>query len=156
VNAAPILSKEDLMLDGLIGTHHSFAALVLRLIVGYIFVSHGHQKLFKKDFGPKGFAGFLKNLNIPFPLFFSYVTGTVEFFGGVLLILGLLTRLDALLIAIVLIVAMWKVKFKTGLLTKVMEGGWAGGYELDLALFAVAIVLLISGGGTFSLDYLLQ
>jgi putative oxidoreductase len=144
------------MLDGLIGTHHSFAALVLRAIVGCIFVNHGYPKLFKRDFGPKGFAGVLKNLNIPFPLFFSYVAGIAEFFGGVLIIFGFLTRVDALLIAIVMAVAIWKVKFKTGLLTKVMEGGWTGGYELDLALFAIAFALLISGGGTFSLDYLLQ
>jgi putative oxidoreductase len=144
------------MFDVIIGTHHSFAALVLRVIVGYIFIHHGYPKLFKKDFGPKGFAGVLKNLNIPLSLFFSYAAGITEFFGGVLLILGILTRLDALLIAIVMVVAMWKVKFKTGLLTKVMESGRAGGYELDLALFASAVALFVSGGGTFSIDYLLR
>ncbi|MGA9364762.1 MAG: DoxX family protein [Bacteroidota bacterium] len=144
------------MLDAIIGTHHSFAALVLRLVLGYIFINHGWPKLFKKEFGPKGLAGFLKTLNIPFPLLFAYAAGIAEFFGGVLLILGLLTRVDALLIAIVMIVAMWKVKFKTGLMTRVMEGNRVGGYELDLALFAIAVALIVSGGGTFSLDCFLR
>jgi len=144
------------MLDAIIGTHHSFAVLVLRVTVGYIFMHHGYPKLFQKAFGPKGFAGALKTLNVPLPLFFSYAAGIAEFFGGALLILGLLTRLDALLIAIVMVVAMWKVKFKTGLLTRVMETGRAGGYELDLALFASAVALFVSGGGTFSIDYLLR
>jgi putative oxidoreductase len=144
------------MLDTLVGTHHSFAALVLRVVVGYIFMHHGYPKLFKIDFGPRGFAGVLKTLNIPFPLFFSYLAGMAEFFGGALLILGLLTRLGALLIAIVMVVAMWKVKFRTGLLTRVLESGRAGGYELDLALFATAVALFVSGGGSFSIDSLLR
>ena len=144
------------MLENLIGTHHSLAALLLRVVLGIVFIAHGHPKLFKKEFGPKGFGGFLKNLKIPFPLFFSYAVGISEFFGGVLLIVGLWTRIPALLIAIIMIVAIWKVKFRTGLLAKAMEGGWVGGYELDLALFAIAVALLVSGGGAFSLDHLLQ
>jgi putative oxidoreductase len=144
------------MLDSLIGTHHSFAAVVLRVVVGYIFMHHGYPKLFKKDFGPKAFSGILKNLNIPFPLMFAYLAGIAEFFGGAFLIVGLFTRLAALLIAIVMIVAMWKVKFKTGLLTNVLEGGRTGGYELDLALFASAVALFVSGGGSFSIDYFLR
>ena len=144
------------MFDTLIGTHHSFAALVLRLVLGIIFVAHGYPKLFKKEFGPKGFSAFLKNIGIPLPIFFAYVVGISEVVGGLLLILGLWTRLGAFLIACIMIVAMWKVKFKTGLFAKTMEGGWVGGYELDLALFAIAIALTVAGGGVFSLDQLLK
>lgn len=144
------------MLDSLIGTHPSFAALVLRVVVGIIFIAHGYPKLFKKEFGPKGFSMFLRNLNIPQPTFFAYVVGISEFFGGILLIAGLLTRLAAFLIMCIMVVAMWKVKFKTGLLAKSMEGGWVGGYELDLALWAIATALVVSGGGVFSLDQLLR
>jgi putative oxidoreductase len=144
------------MLDTLIGTHHSFAALALRVVLGYIFINHGHPKLFKKDFGPRGFSGFLKNLKIPFPLFFSYAVGVSEFFGGLLLVLGLVTRLDAFLIAVIMLIAIWKVKFRTGLTAKVIEGGRVGGYELDLSLLAIAVALLVVGGGTFSLDHLLE
>jgi len=144
------------MLDELIGTHHSFSALVLRLVLGYVFVAHGYPKLFKKEFGPRGFSAFLTNLEIPFPLFFAYVVGISEFFGGLLLILGFLTRLGAFLVACVMIVAMWKVKWKTGLFAKTMEGGWVGGYELDLSLFVIALALMASGAGVFSVDHLLR
>lgn len=141
------------MINHLIGYHPSFSALVLRLVLGMIFIAHGYPKLFKKDFGPQGFSGFLKSVGVPAPLLFAYVVGTVEFFGGILLILGLFTRLSAIVIAINMIVAMWKVKFKTGMISKVMEGGWVGGYELDLALLAMAFVLTILGAGKFSLDF---
>ena len=142
------------MINHLIGFHPSLSALVLRLVLGIIFIAHGYAKLFKKDFGPKGFAGFLRNMGSPAPMFFAYLVGSVEFYGGLLLIAGLFTRLAALAIAINLIVAMWKVKFKTGLIAKVMEGGWVGGYELDLALSAMAFVLTIFGSGKFSIDFI--
>lgn len=142
------------MLDSLIGTHHSFAALLLRIVLGIIFIAHGYPKLFKKELGPKGVSGFFKSLGIPAPLFFAYVVGIVEFFGGLLLVIGLWTRLFGLLIAIDMIVATWKVKFKSGLISKVMEGGWVGGYEFELALFAIAVALAASGAGVFSVDHL--
>ncbi len=144
------------MLDSLIGIHHSFAALVLRIVLGIIFVAHGYPKLYKKDFGPKGFAAFLKNLNVVPPLFWAYAVGITEFFGGLCLILGIWTQLASFLIACIMMAAMWKVKFKTGLFAKTMEGGWVGGYELDLSLGAIAVGLTVSGGGVFSLDHLLR
>ncbi|MBI4548499.1 MAG: DoxX family protein [Ignavibacteriae bacterium] len=88
------------------------------------------------------------------PLFLAYVVGYVEFFGGTLLIHGLFTRLVAIAIAIDMLIAIWKVKFKIGLITKIMEAGWVGGYELDLALFTMAFVLAIFGSGTFSMDFI--
>ena len=142
------------MINHLIGFHPSFSALVLRLVLGIVFIAHGYPKLFKKDFGPKGFSGFLQTIGVPAPLFFAYVVGIVEFFGGLLLIIGLGTRLAALFIAMSLLVAIWKVKFKTGLVSRVMEGGWVGGYELDLALLAMAFVLVILGSGKFSFDFI--
>ena len=143
------------MLSDLFGIHLSFSALLLRIVLGIIFIVHGYPKLFKKDFGPRGFSGFLKNIGVPSPLLFAYVVAIVEFFGGALLIIGLFTRLSAIAIAINMFVAIWKVKGKTGLVTKVMEGGWAGGYELDLALMIMAIVLIIMGAGIFSIDHII-
>ena len=142
------------MLYSLIGWHPSFSALILRLALGAVFIAHGYPKLFKAP-GPKGFAQWLGSLKIPAPLFFAYVVGIAEFFGGILLVLGLCTRLAALLIAVNMIVATWKVKFKTGLVTKVMEGSWAGGFELDMSLFAMAVALAATGAGSFSVDALL-
>ncbi|MBI1805994.1 MAG: DoxX family protein [Ignavibacteria bacterium] len=140
------------MIGQYIGFHPSLSALLLRLALGYIFIPHGYQKLFKEP-GPKGVAGFFKNIGVPAPLFFAYVVGSVEFFGGILLILGLLTRVAALLIVINMFIAIVKVKYKTGLISKVMEGGWVGGYELDLALVTMALVLVVFGSGKFSIDF---
>ena len=142
------------MLDTLIGWHPSFAILALRLFLGSVFMAHGYPKLFK-DPGPKGVSVFLRSLKFPIPLFFAYALGIAEVFGGLLLLAGLFTRLAALVIAVVMLVAMWKVKFRTGLLAKVVEGGRVGGYELDLGYFVIAISLAAIGGGVFSLDRLL-
>ncbi len=139
------------MINSLFGFHPSFTMLVLRIVLGIIFIVHGYPKLFKAP-GPQGLAGYLKSIGIPAALLFAYVVGIVEFFGGVFLVLGLLTRWAAIGIAINMLVAMAKVKFKTGFVTKVMEGGWTGGYELDLSLFAIAVTLIFLGAGKFSLD----
>ena len=141
------------MISALLDMHPSLAELLLRVVLGVVFMSHGYPKLFKAP-GPAGFAAQLKNINVPAPLLFAYVVGSVEFFGGFLVIVGLLTRAASVLIAINMIVAMWKIKFKTGLVTKVMEGGWAGGYELDLALCSIAVSLALTGPGVFSIDHL--
>lgn len=142
------------MIGHYVGFHPSLSALLLRLALGFILVPHGYQKLFK-DPGPKGVAGFFQNLGVPAPLFFAYVVDCVEFFGGIFLILGLQTRIVALLVAVNMIVAIVKVKYKTGLISKVTEGGWVGGYELDLALLTMAAVLIVFGAGKFSVDFIL-
>lgn len=142
------------MLNSIIGFHPSFTALLLRLCLGIIFIVHGYPKLFKEDYGPVGFSNFLKNYGVPSPVFFAYTLGIVEFVGGWLLIVGLMTRLAALLIAIDMAVVLWKVKFKTGLVTRVLDNGRAGGYELELALFVMAFSISIFGAGKFSIDYL--
>lgn len=140
------------MINSLFGFHPSLTLLVLRIIIGIIFIAHGYPKLFKSP-GPQGMAGYLKSLNVPAPILFAYIVGVVEFFGGIALVLGLLTRYAAIFIAINMLGAMTKVKFKTGLVTKVMEGGWAGGFELDLALFGIAFALIFLGAGKFSVDF---
>ncbi len=142
------------MINTFFGFHPSFVMLVLRLVIGIIFIAHGYTKLFKAP-GPQGTAGYLKSLNIPAPLLFAYVVGIVEFFGGIFLVLGLFTRYAGIAIAVNMLVAMSKVKFRTGLVTKVMQGGWAGGFELDLSLFSIALAMIFLGGGKFSVDFTL-
>jgi putative oxidoreductase len=143
------------MLSQLIGNHPSFSVFTLRVVLGVIMIAHGYTKLFKKDYGPMGFSGFLKSLGFPAPLFFTYIVGIVEFFGSLLLIVGFATRYAAVAIAINMLVALIKVKAKTGLVSKVMNGSWVGGYELDLALLAMAFGIAIIGAGKISIDFLL-
>lgn len=123
--------------------------LVLRVIVGFLIAAHGFQKL--TTVGPAGFGRMtLDSLGVPAPVFFGYVVTFAELVGGVLLILGLLTRLAALVLAIDLVVAIILVKLDVGLI-----GDMAAGAELDLAYIAAFVALLLMGPGKASLDRLI-
>lgn len=119
----------------------------LRLAAGIILISHGYPKLFGPKPGPKGFAGYLKTLGFSPPLVWAYVVGISEFGGGVFLILGFLTRLAALVVAIQFLVIILRVKWGKGL--DMGQGGW----EYDMALLAIALSLLVTGPGRVALDH---
>jgi putative oxidoreductase len=127
-----------------------FAPLVVRVIVGVIIAAHGWQKL--TQMGPANFGGqMLSGLGVPLPVFMGYVVTFVELFGGILLILGLLSRLAALLLTIDLVVAILLVKVNVGFLS----GSSGTGAELELALIAGLLVVLLAGPGKLSLDHVL-
>ena len=125
------------------------APLAVRIIVGIIMFAHGLQKL---QGGPANFGGLLSQLGVPAPELMAYVVTFVELVGGALLIVGLLSRLSALLLTIDLVVAILLVKLNVGLIAP--QGSGAGA-ELDLALIAGFLVILLAGPGRFSLDYAL-
>jgi len=89
------------------------APLVVRVIVGVIMAAHGWQKLAG---GPANFGGFLAQLGVPLPTLMAWVLTLVELVGGVLLVVGLLSRLAALLLTIDLVVAILLVKVNVGLI----------------------------------------
>ena len=121
-------------------TLEQLAPFILRLALGVIFIAHGYPKLFTQF---SGTAQFFESVGIKPAKFWVFVVGAVEFFGGILLVAGFLTQPAAFLLAVNMLVAIWKLKFKQGLV---------GGYEFDLALLAVALALLVLGPGAFSLD----
>lgn len=125
------------------------APLAVRIIVGIIMFAHGLQKL---QGGPSGFGQGLAGMDVPAPELMAYVVTFVELVGGALLIVGLLSRLAALLLTIDLVVAILLVKLNVGLIAP--QGSGAGA-ELDLALIAGFLVILLAGPGRFSLDYAL-
>ena len=125
------------------------APLAVRIIVGIIMFAHGLQKL---QVGPSGFGQGLAGMGVPAPELMAYVVTFVELVGGALLIVGLLSRLAALLLTIDLVVAILLVKLNVGLIAP--QGSGAGA-ELDLALIAGFLVILLAGPGRFSLDYAL-
>jgi putative oxidoreductase len=125
------------------------APLVVRLIVGVIMAAHGWQKLVA---GPSGFGQFLDQLGVPLPGLMAWVVTLVELLGGILLILGLLSRLAALLLTIDLVVAILLVKVNVGLIAPPEAGA---GAELDFALIAGFLAILLLGPGRVSLDYVL-
>ena len=127
-----------------------FAPLVVRVIAGVIMATHGWQKL--TLFGPANFGQGLAGMGVPLPVFLGYVVTFVEFIGGILLIVGLLSRLAALLLTIDLVVAILLVKVNVGLIA---PPGSGPGAELDLALIAGFLVILLAGPGKLSLDHAL-
>lgn len=126
--------------------------LVLRLVLGVVMGYHGYQKLVG---GPANFGnGMLGGmLGLPAPVFLGWVVTLVELVGGVMLILGLLTRLVAIADIVLLAVATMGVKTDLGLIAP--GGSMLPGAELDLALIAGFVALLLLGPGRLSADAVL-
>lgn len=134
-----------------------FAALLLRVAVGLIFIPHGYSKVFGKG-GVAAFASDLPSYHIP--TFLGYIAAYAEFFGAILLIAGLLTRVDAFLLACTMAVAVAVVQLPDAM-NDVPPGGnhffvAMKAIEMPLALFAAAGALVLIGGGMFSLDRVLK
>jgi putative oxidoreductase len=123
------------------------APLAVRLIVGIVMAAHGWHKLLG---GPANFGEFLAQLGVPLPGLMAYVVTFVELVGGLLLVVGLLSRLSALLLTATLVVATLLVKVNVGLIVPHDQPGV--GAELDLALIAGFLVILLAGPGRLSLD----
>ena len=119
---------------------------VLRVVVGIVFLVHGGQKLF--IWGFHGVAGFLGGLGIPFPIFSGVVLTLVELLAGAALVLGLLTRWAALLLALEMLVAILTFHLKHGFFVP-------AGVEYPLMLLTANVTLLLSGPGAASVDGLI-
>lgn len=126
--------------------YSDFAPFILRIVLGIAFIVHGYPKLFKGE-NRQGFADWLSSMGIRPGRFWALVVGVVEFFGGIALLLGIYTQIVAVLIVVNMLVAMWKAKW--GKVGFTAQGGW----ELDLAYMVMAISLLLTGSGVWSLDF---
>jgi len=141
------------MLRSLLVTDDSKVTAILRLVLGVVFFAHGAQKLLGW-FGGPGFSGsmgmFTGYLHIPAPLAFLAIAA--EFFGGLGLILGFLTRIAAFGIAMNMVVAIALVHSSFGFFMN-----WTGtqkgeGFEYHLLVLAITAFLMIRGAGAFSAD----
>jgi putative oxidoreductase len=121
-----------------------YAPTILRVVAGFVWVNYGINKLANPD----GFARFVGTLGFPAPTFFGYFVIGLEIAGGLALIVGLLTRPVALLFLIEMTATSILVKLPRGIAPA--QGG--AGLELDLALWAVALALVILGAGRLSID----
>lgn len=116
---------------------------ILRIVTGVIFAAHGAQKLFV--FGFAGVSGAFAGMGVPMPGVVGPLVALVEFFGGLALVAGLLTRLASVGLAAVMLGAISLVHLSAGFFAP-------KGFEYPLALLGVAIALAFTGAGRFSLD----
>lgn len=132
-------------------TNNSYSALALRLPLGLIFAAHGSQKLFGwfGGYGLEGTGQWMASIGLEPGVLMAALSGSAEFFGGLFLIFGLLTRPTALVLAVTMLVAILTVHIGNGLFMS------NNGYEFGLALLAGALSLLISGGRRASVDSLI-
>lgn len=128
---------------GFLNKMQPLGLLVLRIVVGIVFVAHGWQKIHG---GPSHFVHMVHDLGLPGWL--AYLSIAAEFFGGMLLIVGFATRFAAFAILIDMLVAITKVHLHNGLLAQ-------GGYQFPLSLAAAAFVLMLFGAGEISVDWLI-
>ena len=132
----------------------ALALMMIRLPLGIIFIAHGSQKLLGL-FGGSGltatFRTFEEKMGIP-PVF-TFLAIIAEFGGGIGVLLGLLTRFSAAGIAATMAVAIYKVTLVNGFFLNVnCIPGRGSGIEYNLALIAMALVLVFKGGGPWSAD----
>lgn len=136
-----------------------WAALPLRLIVGYGFVAHGYAKLLH---GPEHFAAILQGLGVPAPGIMAWATILIELLGGFAVLAGAFVPLVSIPMAVVMVVAAVSVHLPYGfssikLQAITVAGPQFGkpGYEVDLLYLACLAALVLGGSGPFAVDGLL-
>jgi putative oxidoreductase len=126
----------------------SIGLLLIRLVIGLLFIGHGTQKLFGwfGGYGLKGTGDWMDSLGIKPGRTMALLAGLTELIGGILFTLGLLTPLAGILIAATMVMAIAKVHGQNGL--------WStqNGYEYNLTLLVVAIGIALIGPGQYALD----
>ena len=139
------------MVQKILSTNAGWGALALRVPVGIIFAAHGAQKLFGwfGGYGLEGTGGWMDSIGLSPGVVMAFLAGAAEFFGGIALVLGLLTRPAAFALSIAMLVAIFAVHIQNGLFMS------NNGYEFGLALLAASVSLLFSGAGKASVDSML-
>lgn len=140
------------MFRKIIATAPTWITVPVRIALGVVFIAHGAQKVFGL-WGGRGLSAYLEGTP-PFGFMrpgwlWLAAAAFSELVGGILVLLGLLTRFGALAIAIVMLVAMFGVHWGAFFMNN-------RGIEFTFALLGMAIALIIAGGGQASVDRLLM
>jgi putative oxidoreductase len=143
------------MLSDLFSTDPDWTQTIIRMILGVVFFAHGAQKLFGW-FGGPGLKSTIdtmhRHLGLPVPLAFLAVAA--EFLGGLGLIFGLLGRVAAIGIAVIMLAAVVMVHGRNGLFLNWFGDRKGHGYEYHLLAIALAAAIVVRGSGAASLDRL--
>ena len=118
---------------------HDIVNMGLRVVIGVIFIVHGFAK-----FANPGFGGWISSMGIPAEM--QIPIALAEFIPGILLLIGVLTRISASLLSIVMLGAIFLVKGASNLTGE-------HGYELDLILLAACLVIIVAGPGKVSVSH---
>ena len=144
------------MLTWLLGTDRDLVITIVRIVLGVVFFAHGAQKALGW-FGGAGLQStvrtFREHLQIPAPL--AVLSVAAEFLGGAGLIVGLLSRVAALGIAVIMIVALIAVHWRFGFFMNWYGDKQGHGIEYHILVLALTVAIMIKGGGAFSLDQIL-
>lgn len=135
------------MFQKIILTDDSKTTIIIRFIVGIVFLSEGVQKfLFPLIRG----AGRFEKIGLPYPEFIGSFVGTFEILCGILILIGLFTRLASIPTLIIMIVAIATTKVEV----LAIDGFWQmmHGSRTDWAMFLGSLFLIIKGGGKWSVD----
>ncbi|MHB8843734.1 MAG: DoxX family protein [Nitrospirota bacterium] len=145
------------MFKRLIHTDNDVATMVIRIMLGIVFFPHGMQKLLGW-FGGYGFTGsmgfFTDTLHIP--AVFAFLAIMAEGLGSLGLITGLLTRVAAFGVGVNMIVAVYMLHWQNGFFMNWFGNQKGEGFEYHLLVIAMALVLIIKGGGALSVDRVLS
>ena len=140
------------MFKTLISTTNDVTLTFMRLVLGVVFLAHGCQKLLGW-FGGYGFSGTMGAFTqMGTPAIVAFLIIMTEFFGGLGLIVGLLTRIPAFGIACLMVGAIFTVHLQNGLFMNWYGNQKGEGYEYHLLAIAIAATLLLRGAGAFSAD----
>ncbi|MGO4122340.1 DoxX family protein [Arthrobacter sp. YAF16] len=120
------------------------ARIILRVVTGFLFAAHGWQKF--SEFTIPGTQAAFAQMGVPAANLVAPAVATLELAGGIALILGVLTRVFALLLAVDMLGALFLVHASAGIFVV------AGGYELVLILAAAALAVALVGAGRVSVD----
>ncbi len=137
-----------------------WAALPIRLIVGYGFIAHGYAKIAN---GPEHFVAALGGLGVPAPYLMGWLTILIELIGGLAVLLGTFVPLVSLPMIAILVVAMFTVHLPFGFSSIKLRAVTAAGpqfgppgYEVDLLYLACIAALVLGGCGPLTVDGLRQ
>ena len=137
-------------LKKLMSTTDSWGLLGLRLVTGVIFIAHGLPKFgFMGGGGLEGTAAWLGGLGIPLPMLSAVLVASAETVGGLMLIVGFMTRFAAATQVIAMLVAIFMVHWSNGFTAN-------GGYQWALLMAAAAFTLMVDGAGRHSFDRMMS